>query len=481
MEDNQVKFEETQYQKDKKGFYTTFRERISYYSHSVGGMLFNGVFGATLILPFFTDMGIEPAIGSSMLLITKIWDAINDPIGGAIIERSNFKGGKYLPWLRMGTIALPVLLIFFFFVQPGWNSILKIIYLLLFYVLIEGVFTFTDAPTFGLSLASTNVVQERTKIYSTAGFFAGIGALLGTVLFTIMVEMNHLPYYIFGIAASLLYIGFSIWLPYNGKERFIVKSEEPIKVKDMVRSVSRNKYLLIYYICLFITFGTSTIQGVIVYVSRHVLNNGSLTIGVTLATVLPALVIAFLIPMITKHLDKFKLFIIFNVGTIVTSILAFFIGYDNILIFFIMCAIRGTFFGGISLMAYTFTGDLVEYGHFVKNERAEGIAFSFQTFAAKGISALQTFLVGTLLSLFGFLPAQFDEAGVEIIFEQSQQAIQGIWYLFTLIPCIGGIIGIVLFIIKYDLRDRDVQVMSKANHGEITREEALAQLSKEYN
>jgi GPH family glycoside/pentoside/hexuronide:cation symporter len=235
--------------------------------------------------------------------------------------------------------------------------------------------------------------------------------------------------------------------------------------------------MLIYYLCLLICFGTSTIQGVVVYVARHVINDSNQTLVLILLTVCPAFVVAAFIPKITKKIDKFKLFLIFNIGTVVTSVLTFFVGFDSLPLLYISCFVRGTFFGGISLMAYTFTADLVEYGDFVKHERAEGISFSFQTFIAKLISAVQSSLCIFLMGLFGFVSGT-DSNGLPL--PQSPQTVNGIWLLFTLIPCIGGVIGIVLFSLFYNLKDKDVQIMSKANHQEISREEALKLLSKEY-
>ncbi|MDR2822877.1 MAG: MFS transporter [Acholeplasmatales bacterium] len=465
------------YEKDKRGFYVKKKERYSYYSHGIGGFIFNTAFGASLISPFFTDNGFEPWMVTIILIITKVWDAVNDPLGGIVIERSKFKSGKYIPWLKLGVFALPVLLIMFFALQPNWPTPIKVVYIVAFYVLVEGVFTFTDIPLFGLTLSCTNIVEERTYIFSRSGFFSGIGLLLAFLIFQLLHEVLHWDYIYLGIIFAGLYFVFSVWLPFNGKERFLPNQKEKTKFKDIFQALARNKYLIIYYFALLISFGTSTIQGVVVYLSRYVLKDPSLLTYAMLATIAPIFVVPFFIPYFAKKFDKFRLFIFFNIGTIVTSILAYFIGYTNLTAFFIMTIIRGIFFVGISLMAYGFTADIIEYGHYAKGVRAEGVSYSIQTFSAKLISALQAAIVTVSLQIMNF---KTDPNLDWFEIEQPKSVETGVWLLFTLIPCIGAILGVFLFRF-YKLRDKDVQIMTKCNHGEIGREEAEVLLKGKYS
>jgi len=463
------------YLPDSQGNYMTKKERTGYYLYAIGGFIFNTSFGAAIINTFMSDSGIPMWLITIILAITQLWDAINDPLAGIIIEKTKFKSGKYIPFIKTGLFLLPILLIFFFSV-PTVNFLpLKVAWVLIFYILIEGVFTFIDIPSFGLGLVGTKSVRERTKVYSMSGFFCIFGALIATIAYSVLHETLKLPYYVFGVTIAILIFAFCIWMPFLAKERFVIEKpkEEKIPFKQMIKGIINNKYLLIYYIGLIICFGTSTISMCTVYVSRYILQNPSLMLVVTLAISFPAIITALLIPVLNKKIDKFHMFLFFNVGTIVTSILCFFIGYSNLYIFIASNVIRGFFFGGISLLAYTFTGDMIEYHHFAKGNRQEGISYSFQTFSAKLINAIQVALGTFILGLFGYISIPYDKEWFEIT--QPQSVVNGVWLLFTLIPCIGGIVGVIILFF-YKLRDNDVQLMIKANHGEISKSEAFNKL-----
>ena len=117
---------------------------------------------------------------------------------------------------------------------------------------------------------------------------------------------------------------------------------------------------------------------------------------------------------------------------------------------------------------YGFTTDIVEYGQYHAGQRSEGIALAFQTFCSKVGSGVQNTIAMSLLTVFGFL------SGSSV---QTASAKNGIWILFTLIPCAGYLVSLFL-LRKYKLRDRYVQIMQRANAGEIRLEEAKEILNR---
>lgn len=90
----------------------TKREKFSYGMYFMGQNVFYGLIG--YMTTYFTDVGITAAWVAVVALITKVWDAINDPIFGMIMDKVHFKKGKFLPWLRMSVIAIPVSTILLF-------------------------------------------------------------------------------------------------------------------------------------------------------------------------------------------------------------------------------------------------------------------------------------------------------------------------------------------------------------------------------
>ena len=116
--------------------------------------------------------------------------------------------------------------------------------------------------------------------------------------------------------------------------------------------------------------------------------------------------------------------------------------------------------------------DTVEYGTYKTGTRAAGISFSLQTFVAK----LKNGLIGSVV-LFSLSAVGFVEGENAV---QPAGVADGVWALFCLFPAVGFAIALVILLLFYKLRTKEVQVMSLYNNGEMTKEEAEAVLSEKY-
>jgi Na+/melibiose symporter-like transporter len=118
-----------------------------------------------------------------------------------------------------------------------------------------------------------------------------------------------------------------------------------------------------------------------------------------------------------------------------------------------------------------FTSDFIEYGEFSTGKRLQGTAYSVQTFIFKFMTALSGAIVMFVMGAAGFIEGE----GAS----QSAGVLQVIWALLSLFPALGAALSLPFFL-SYKLRDRDVQIMAKANIGEMSREEALTALGGRY-
>lgn len=126
----------------------------------------------------FTDIGITAALVAIVALITKVWDAINDPIFGMIMDKVNFKKGKFLPWLQISVIAIPVATILLFTIPTGIPMMAKIIWATLAYMLWDTAYTLCDVPIFGIVTTMTTDQKERISLNSIGRMFVIFQVLL---------------------------------------------------------------------------------------------------------------------------------------------------------------------------------------------------------------------------------------------------------------------------------------------------------------
>ena len=134
--------------------------------------------------------------------------------------------------------------------------------------------------------------------------------------------------------------------------------------------------------------------------------------------------------------------------------------------------LKCTGLGFWQVIIYMLIVDTVEYGTYKSGTRAAGITFSLQAFIAK----LKNALIGTIV-LLSLSAVHFVEGENAV---QPAGVAEGVWGLFTLLPAAGFTVALIILLLFYKLRSKDVQTMAQYNNGEIGREEADTLLAEKY-
>ncbi|MFA9381219.1 MAG: MFS transporter, partial [Acetanaerobacterium sp.] len=135
----------------------------------------------TIYLTFFyTDIfGISVAQVTALFLVARIWDAVVDPLVGAMVEKSHFKHGKYIPWFVGLCIPYGISTILVFTTPEG---ISKVAFAWFTYIIFGTLFAGIIIPVTSLSSSMTQDPIERTKLNSFRMFCSGIGGVGCSVL-----------------------------------------------------------------------------------------------------------------------------------------------------------------------------------------------------------------------------------------------------------------------------------------------------------
>ena len=129
------------------------------------GCNFSWMFVSNFLMIFYTDVfGISMAAVSALMLFSRFWDAINDPIVGGLTDKTKTKWGRYRPWLRIAAPITAVLLIMTFWAHPDWSDRSKVIYMVITYCLLVLGYTCVNIPYGTLCGAMTQDIDERAKI-----------------------------------------------------------------------------------------------------------------------------------------------------------------------------------------------------------------------------------------------------------------------------------------------------------------------------
>ena len=111
------------------------------------GCNFSWMFVSNFLMIFYTDVfGISMTAVSALMLFSRFWDAINDPIVGGLTDKTKTRWGRYRPWLLVAAPITAVLLIMTFWAHPDWSDRSKIIYMVITYCLLVLGYTCVNIP-----------------------------------------------------------------------------------------------------------------------------------------------------------------------------------------------------------------------------------------------------------------------------------------------------------------------------------------------
>ena len=384
-------------------------ERLSYWTYFVGQNIYYNI-TAAFISTYLAMQGINLAKVAIVLLIVKIWDAVNDPIFGFIFDKVKFKNGqKSLPWLRIAVLLIPIVTIILFSIPSSMSENGKLIWFGVAYLLWDTVYTLTDVPAYAMLNTMTDNLQERNLLLSVNRVFSGAGVLIYGVVLPLLISESV------GMSTSMAIAIMSVFsaitmvpLCLKCKERNYkpTDAEETFTPRQMLHYLKSNKYLLIYYCGYMATDALKTFNAVLLFVSFYLFGNSLFSIVLNVLNMVPGVFAAMAMPTLLKRFDKFKTLFWCNIVCIVFGLVIYFTGYDNQGLFLTLTCIRTIPMSIVGILAFMFTPDCAEYGEYKSGISAKGITFAIQTFSVKITGAVSSSLALFLLGLFSWVSVE---------------------------------------------------------------------------
>ena len=350
----------------KPKFQTTRGERLSYGVYAFGQMTFFMIIGNFLQL-YMTDSGIAAAVVGGIFIVAKVWDAVNDPLFGVIVDKARLKGGQFIPWLRLSTFLIPVVTILLFAVPSGASVQVKAIWAMVAYVLWDTSYTICDVPIFALATSMTDNLKERDWLYLLNRLFMFVGGLLVAALVPALYpSIGWTP-----TVAIMSVLAMATMLPvgYKAKERFFARSEVSPGVGELLRYLSKNRPLLVFNAALIVGALTNTASTMANYVAIYCLGSTRWITVLALVMTLPMLVSIVLAKELIKRVNKMTVVLTCQAGQLALGVVMFLAGYGNIPLFLSIIALRAMLISTATVLVAMFTADCVEYGHFVNGKR----------------------------------------------------------------------------------------------------------------
>ena len=399
------------------------------------------------------------------LTILRIFDAVNDPIMGFLVDNTRSRYGKFKPWITIGGVmgGMLTVLLFTDFGLKGPAYIISFVIIFLLWDLTYG----ANDIAYWSMLPSLSINQkERERIGSFARICANIGLYITVVAiipFTNALGGDTTAWRNTAIIIVLVMLFFLSFTIFGVKEdKKINVEEESTSLKEMMQTLFKNDQLLWTAISMSLfTIGYLTTTGFGVYFFKYAFGDEgmySVFAGVLGVTQLIALSV---FPLFSKRYSRKKLYV-FSTIIVVIGYIIFFFSPMNI--FILSGAAMLLFFGQafIQLMMLMFLADTVEYGQLKLGRRNESITFSVQPFINKIGGALSNGIVGATLILSGINSA---ETSAEV----TQRGLTMMKMSMMIIPLILIVAGYFVYRNKYKIDEQayDKIIEELADRGEI--------------
>lgn len=414
------------------------REYLGYFSYGFGQCFSYGLLGS-FILFFYTDiLGISALAASTIFLIARIWDAVNDPMVAGFMDTRRTKSGKFKGYLKFAPLFVVISTILCFF-SPDLAIQWKVLYAAITYILWGTVYTVSDIPFWSVSAVITNDPQTRTSLVTAAnlGVFAGIGMVGSLVpLLVGLFGQESLAdgYFMAVILIMIAGYAFMMFGANTIRERVEPSAGEKVTMKDVFRNLLVNRHLFKMLAIFFLNLFMNIVNGIILYFFIYNMGNEGLMSIYGLMGTFAALGF-FLIPNLTKKFRKKDLLAGIIVLDIVVRIVFFMTGYENVPMLLVMLMLTQLFHASLGPVMSSMIAETIEYSEVKTGRRCEAITFSGQTFMGKLSAAIAGSLTGLILIAIGYVP----EAAV-----QSPGTLNGLFMVVSLLPVAGGLIRLVI-------------------------------------
>lgn len=406
------------------------------------------------LMYYLTDVALlNPAFVGGLFLFARLWDAINDPMMGMIVDNTRSKWGKFRPWIMIGTILNAIVLILMFFKPEFSKENSLYIYVAIVYILWGMTYTVMDIPFWSMIPAIASEKREREQLAVIPRIFASL-AWLTTGSFTLVV-VKYLGkgnqgdgFFKLALYIAIFFIFASALTVMNVKEKVVSNNITPkTNLKTAFKLIFANDQLVALIGTILMYNLVVQISGQIsIYYFKYVVNNENMYSVFTGLAGLAEIGSLVLFPIISPIIGRKKVFFLACFLPVLGYLALFITGstYPDKVFLIALCGVIAKLGSGLSLgISTVMLADVVDYGEYKFGSRNESIIFSVQTMLVKFASAIAGFLVGLGLSFVGYVP--------NVV--QTEAATNGITALMVGVPAVLSAIGYIIYKKYYKLND----------------------------
>ena len=410
-------------------------------------------FEANTILYFLSDVLSLPvwvfAAASMVLSIMRIFDAVNDPITGLVIDNIRSPWGKFKPSILVGGILSAVFFVMLFGnIGTGWGFV---VIFGLAYLLWDITYGINDIGYWTLLPAMSSDQKQRERTGAFARICANIGMYIVMVAWQpVTSALGDTPtaWFWCAVVIAVIYLA-GLLFPLLGvkEKRIAAEKQESTSIRQMWRALVHNDQLMWTTLAMgLFMIGYCTTTGFAVYYMKYLFGDEGMyvvLVGVCGVAQLSSLAVY---PAVAKRLNRKQLYTLSTI-LVLAGYLIFFVAEISIILVALGAVLVFVGQAFIQTLMLMFLADTVEYGQWKLGKRNESITFSIQPLINKIGGAISTGVVSLTLIISGI---KIDGGTVDAIGDSGKLMVKGAMFL---LPLIFIVIGYIIYLKKYKISE----------------------------
>lgn len=402
------------------------------------------------LMKFSTDvLLISPAAMGIIFGLSRIWDAVTDPVAGYMSDRTSLKSGRRRPWMLC---SIPFIAVTFFMM---WNPPLDLSEAALIMWMAAAIIFFYTAMTaftvphtsLGAEL-STNY-HERTRIFGLRHMIWNSGSLLALVAMHQLITGENIRQiaFVITVLAAVVTSVLIFWMYLNTSERPEFQGRGESNPLVAFGDVLRNKHAVLLLVVFFIeNLGAATIGILTPYIAEYIVGRPEKTVIYILLYLLPSVLSVPLWIPLSRIVGKKAMWMFSMLVTAFGFGGMFFLEEGSDTLISVLAFVCGLGAGSGAVVGPSIQSDVIDFDEYKTGKRKEGIYFAAWNFVFKSATGITLMLTGFVLSASGFVPNV----------EQNETAKLALLTLYAIFPLVCYVIGALIFS-RFKMSESDYQ------------------------
>lgn len=449
--------------------YTPKKEWLAYCVGALGQGMVYAIMSSYISDFYMNVLKLTPLFVLLLMLFARIWDAINDPIMGYIMDRAHPKRGKMRPYLLYTPIPIAILTVLLFY-APNLSGVSLMVYASVTYVLWGMIYTSSDVPFWSLPNAMTPNPAERGDIISKGRTANGVGSAVPMAFFMVLgfilpkfnlsgTELEKTKYMVIALFCAIVGNILFASVYFKTKERVHIP-DPPKRKKGEKTALGRIfscKPLMLTALMGVLSSARYMYQAGAVHVARYSFYIGKDLTGLSLAEKEAALQsnvslvstvfqvasalgmfgAMLLMPLLFRKFNYKQIIIFTSLLGAVASVIVWFLGYERFWLcvpFFVISCIP---LGAINVCSFAMIGDCLDYMEWKTGARLTGLGSAIQSFVTKFGNAISTSFIIVMYMIVNLNVADINASVTANPLEMTEAVRTGMFSLISIIPAVS--------------------------------------------